>query len=176
MDDRTCPAPGCTKMRGLRQRWCPMHSRRLRLYGSLDLPQRSPRPPRLCTEPDCDNPHSQHGLCVKHASRLKRTGTPTSRQFGPKTHTQGYTIVTAPDHPLAVSRNTMYEHRKVLFDAIGYGPHRCHWCSTHINWRAPRPHALEADHVDYQRDNNHVTNLVPSCHGCNSRRALARVP
>lgn len=181
MDDRTCPAPGCTKNRGTRQRWCPMHSRRMRVHRTLDPPApRSPKPKSCCSVTDCDTTATCKGLCIKHYTRLNRTGstTITPPTFATIVTDSGYVLVGAPGHVLTEGRRNsgVYEHRLALFDRIGYGPHRCSWCHRHVNWNAPRctPDALEADHLDNDRCNNRPTNLTASCHGCNSRRALAR--
>ena len=75
-----------------------------------------------------------------------------------------------PEHVLARSSGLVAEHRIVLFDAIGYGPHRCHWCDRWINWGHAVPYRLTVDHVDWNVDNNDLSNLVAACHGCNSKR------
>lgn len=70
------------------------------------------------------------------------------------------------NHLLSFGNGMTYEHRLVLFDKIGYGPHRCQHCGKHINWRT----GLEADHLDGNRSNNAPDNLVPSCIKCNRER------
>lgn len=75
-------------------------------------------------------------------------------------------------HPLAHAKGTIYEHRKVLYDNIGPGPHECHWqCGKTLDWDD-----IDADHVDGERLNNEPENLVASCRPCNRRRALAGNP
>lgn len=68
----------------------------------------------------------------------------------------------------------IWEHRAVLFDRIGYGPHRCHWCGRCVRWvpgaGGGGGDVLVADHVDGDRRNNDPGNLVPSCQGCNAHR------
>jgi len=54
----------------------------------------------------------------------------------------------------------------VLYDAIGEGPHRCHWCGCGIAWGRN----MHADHLDHDRARNTPENLVPACDRCNSRR------
>ena len=67
----------------------------------------------------------------------------------------------------------VWEHRAVLFDAIGYGPHPCHWCQHPVDWQAEhRPDALHVDHLDGVGDNNDLANLVPSCPTCNTNRGV----
>lgn len=64
-----------------------------------------------------------------------------------------------------------YEHRIVLYDTIGDGPHQCPECGIAINWNQPRgsEHNLEVDHIDWDRQNNHPDNLRPICRPCNMR-------
>jgi len=87
---------------------------------------------------------------------------------------QGYRVLTAQyGHPLAGSNGQLREHRKVLFDAIGVGPHECHW----NQWSACGQLSLEwdtgtlcADHLNEDKLDNRPENLVPSCCICNLNR------
>lgn len=72
------------------------------------------------------------------------------------------------DHPLARSGGLLGEHRKVLYDAIGAGPHPCHWCGKSLEWGGLG--GIVADHVDNDKLNNDPSNLVPSCNPCNTGR------
>lgn len=106
--------------------------------------------------------------------RLKRTGTLARREWAYRSRcAQGYIRVFKTTHPLAIG-GYVYEHRQVLYDAIGPGPHPCHWCRTDINWVVGRISrgALVPDHVDGDKANNNIDNLVPSCHRCNASRGL----
>lgn len=70
------------------------------------------------------------------------------------------------DHPLANGEGMVAEHRKVLFDKIGPGPHLCHWgCGRELDWGGCG--GIQADHLDGIKDNNDPKNLVPSCQSCN---------
>ena len=87
---------------------------------------------------------------------------------------KGYVFARQPEHPLADSKGVVRVHRQVLFDALGRGPHPCHWCGTPVTFRAAResgsatgPGALVVDHLDEDKRNNTRANLVPSCHKCN---------
>lgn len=77
------------------------------------------------------------------------------------------------DHPLASAAGSLLEHRKVLYDKIGPGPHECHWnyfsrCGeTSLEWGGTR--GVQADHLDGDRLNNDPENVVPSCLACNRR-------
>jgi hypothetical protein len=96
-----------------------------------------------------------------HHTRWYRHGDPTFRLADRGSVTShGYHVI-----------RRQYVHRTVLLGKIGPGSHPCHWCGTAVTWGVD----LEADHVDYDRLNNDPVNLVPSCHGCNTRRAQDRV-
>ncbi len=87
---------------------------------------------------------------------------------------QGYRMLTGQVHPLS-HRGEVLEHRKVLYDAIGSGPHECYWhaqsgCGhTALSWGGKS--GIAVDHLDGDRFNNDPQNLVPSCNGCNRRRS-----
>ena len=82
-------------------------------------------------------------------------------------------------HPLA-HRGAVREHRKVLYDAVGPGPHECHWNETYgcgrisLEWGGLQGDSLCVDHLDHDRTNNAPENLVPSCIACNLRRGRER--
>ena len=81
-----------------------------------------------------------------------------------------------------VARKVVYQHREVLYDEIGPGPHPCAHCGTLVDWiRANNQTAgswdgiLVVDHRDHDRGNNTPANLVPACQRCNMRRRIAWV-
>jgi hypothetical protein len=80
-----------------------------------------------------------------------------------------YRKVKLVGHPLAHANGAVYAHRAVLWDKIGPGEHRCHWCGRSITWFGPGPR-IYPDHLDRNRWNNDPANLEPSCHWCNSYR------
>jgi len=84
-----------------------------------------------------------------------------------------YRYVKRPGHPLAPKSGQLPLHRVVLYDKIGPGPHPCHGCGAEVNWSSARTGqgALIADHLDGDKTNNDPSNLAPSCHPCNTRRA-----
>lgn len=85
----------------------------------------------------------------------------------------GYRLVYRPSHPLANRWGTVPEHRAVLYDAIGPGNHQCHWCARPITWDNRQiSFKVNADHVDGDRRNNVIENLVPACMECNTRRGV----
>jgi hypothetical protein len=80
-------------------------------------------------------------------------------------------------HPMGRKPSTngrvyAWEHRILLFDAIGWGPHPCHWCTKAIDWKegATGVDELTVDHLNGVEKDNRLANLVPSCRGCNAHR------
>ncbi len=75
------------------------------------------------------------------------------------------------------SRRIVYEHREVLFNKIGLGPHLCFYCHKPINWaignnRSKRTDrtwsgVLVVEHLNGVKDDNRPENLQPACGPCN---------
>lgn len=86
----------------------------------------------------------------------------------------GYQQHFRADHPLRPrSGNSVGDHRVVLFDEIGPGPHRCTWCGCPVSWwREPGVELLCVDHLNDTRDDNRGENLVPACRVCNGHRRI----
>jgi hypothetical protein len=95
-----------------------------------------------------------------------------SYQFPKKELKSRYKRVYLPNHPLAVGAGTIPQHRVILYDRIGGGPHPCHWCGKILRWTKgkTRPWSLLPDHVDGNGKNNNPGNIVPACPKCNSAR------
>lgn len=79
----------------------------------------------------------------------------------------GYKVLTGVKHPLS-QRGRLGEHRMVLYDKIGPGPHKCHWCGKELEWGGIL--GIVADHLNEDRSDNRPENLAPSCHSCNANR------
>ncbi len=129
---------------------------------------------RICIVDGCTNTWTGRRMCPMHYYRWYRHGDPhhvQQRSTG-YTNASGYRKIRVDGHPLAGADGWMYEHRLVLYSAIGAGDHTCHHCSRAIRWDAPMHSAarLVVDHMDHVRDNNTPANLVPSCQPCNAAR------
>lgn len=177
-----CDAANCSRRPRVRfegQALCGMHEQRVRRLGVCDLPDRPMPEWATCSVGGCCAVSRTAGgdLCETHYYRRRRTGTTDDRPAaGTRVAVHGYAYRHDPSHELAPASGIVYEHRRVLFDAIGYGPHPCRWCGRPVDWRAGKRTArgaLVVDHVDGDKSNNDLSNLVPSCHGCNCTRGFA---
>lgn len=136
----------------------------------------------MCSVDDCTKPPRSKGsaLCPMHYHRQYRHGSTTTvaNEDAPSVHNgRRYRRVRArAGHPLADRYGRAYDHRLVLFDAIGPGEHACHYCGTEVRWDRPKaaPDALTVDHLNDIGDDNRPENLVPSCGPCNSAKGSAR--
>lgn len=154
--------------------YCVMHYARVRAHGDPEAnPKRVATP--TCELDGCDQPSPSMTYCPMHRSRLIRLGT---FELPPRpdrhVHSMGYQIIKRVGHPVARDRGWAYEHRVVLFDAIGPGWHPCHHCGMQVSWELTYPEspdALVVDHLDEDRANNELSNLVPSCAPCNIGRS-----
>jgi hypothetical protein len=131
----------------------------------------------LCVVEGCRNPRvsSRSGICNSCYIRLRRTGTLERRVWNYRSlHSNGYIVVRNQTHPLANRQGILYEHRKVLFDALGEGPHPCYWCQSPVMWMKGKclRGSLVPDHLDGNKINNELANLVPACNRCNAVRGL----
>jgi 5-methylcytosine-specific restriction endonuclease McrA len=79
-----------------------------------------------------------------------------------------------------VDRKVVYQHREILFAALGLGPHGCSYCGEQIDWLRANNQThgswdgiLVVDHRDHDRGNNTLANLAAACQRCNMRRRMA---
>ncbi len=130
----------------------------------------------LCVTEGCLNHrHYGNGLCNSCYYRVRRTGTIDKRVNAYRClTTNGYIKVWDKAHPLAYGKGYVSEHRKVLYDSIGSGPHPCHWCGVAVDWIMMKCTlgSLVPDHLDGNKQNNALSNLVPSCNKCNASRGM----
>ena len=155
--------------------YCVMHYNRVRTHGDPDANPKTATTP-TCDVEGCDKPSPSMAYCPMHRDRLKRNGNFERQSLRTRhSHSMGYQLIKRAGHP--VSRDAtgwVYEHRVVLFDAIGPGWHACHHCGMSVSWELTypeNPDALVVDHLDEDRANNERSNLVPSCAPCNFARS-----
>lgn len=125
-----------------------------------------------CAVASCRRPSKFQGLCKFHYERQLQTGDPLKRRPRALRPVKRYRTVGAADHPLVRSDGKVATHRRILFDAIGPGPHPCHWCGTPVVWATGQEaiRNLVVDHLDHDKLNNDLANLVPTCNACNGHR------
>lgn len=158
---------------------CRRHYRRFMKYGDPlgFAPKEALQPPGVCEIEGCEKTKRSRKarLCPMHYHREYRHGDVEAKPITIKTGTPRlYQSEYFPDHPLASKHGKVYVHRRVLFDSIGLGWHRCHWCQASIKWgRRGDANVLVVDHVNGNKGDNRLDNLVPCCLSCNSARAAA---
>lgn len=168
-DRPPCSVDGCTNPSRAKG-WCKRHYERWRTTGTVDL-----KVPEMvtCSANGCDARAHAKSLCYKHYFRWYRKGH-TDRDYQPGHLTgtsHGYRSRSAHGHPLADKRGRIYNHRFVLYESIGDGPHPCHWCGVMVDWTDPPISRLEVDHVSGNKGDDSLSNLVPSCGPCNRLRS-----
>ena len=124
---------------------------------------------KICCVDGCENQvkNTRLSLCSKHEARQRRTGGTCPSTRLRRVDSRGYVSIKAPDHPLTPDRSNgwVYEHRALLYDRIGDGPHQCHWCGKRLGWRD-----LVVDHLNEDKSDNRDTNLLATCSPCNRAR------
>ena len=127
----------------------------------------------MCSVEGCEKRgrRGDDSLCEMHYMRMYRNGS-LEKKHVPKTytHSAGYSMVPAAGHPLAKGNSHHYLHRIVYHSEHGDGPFLCHWCSKQVTWDD-----LHIDHLDDDKANNELTNLVASCPLCNQKRGQHKI-
>lgn len=155
-----CTVAGCAKplhYDGL----CQMHRWRLKYHGSVEY---KPWPEKTCTHTGCTRKHKANGLCALHYRRQKN-GLPLDFS-SPTLAKKRYRLLKRLDHPLADALGRVYEHRLVLFESIGFTRVPCFWCGVGVVFGDN----LYVDHLNHDRHDNKLVNLVPTCNTCNAGR------
>lgn len=157
-----CTIQGCIKPRD-RHGLCQMHYWRLKHHSN---PLYQPWKPRYCSVSKCKREHKGHGMCAFHLNRKKK-GIPLDFE-APKLAKKRYVIKTLKEHPLADVTGRIAEHRVVLFDSIKFLRVPCYWCGAPLQFGAN----LCVDHLNHDRHDNSLQNLVPACNRCNAGRTI----
>ena len=132
-----------------------------------------------CRIEGCAKPwrNKNQDICGMHYHRFYRHGDYYKTANGSGiTASQGrkYKYIYQPGHIMSGKRGMAYEHRIVLFDAIGYGPHRCQWCSKVLHWGSRGKNIIQVDHIDGDGANNKPENLAAACGSCNVARGQGK--
>ena len=110
------------------------------------------------------------GYCETHYYRLRRNGHLHVKKPKYRYKTgAGYIKLLKRDHPLADSNDHVFEHRYVLYEKYGEGKQSCFWCGTELlSWGD-----IVVDHLDENKQNNEISNLLLSCNNCNRARGAS---
>lgn len=130
-----------------------------------------------CRTPDCDGKvhRPRTKLCEGCYGRLKRYGDSAyRRKKRPERtmHSQGYVLLSMPGHPLAKKSGLVGEHRLVAYEHFGPGPQECFWCGKKVKWdgKSRSVDKLVIDHLNENKIDNRIENLVVACNPCNRAR------
>lgn len=176
-----CAVEECDKPKVRSSKYCSGHRHRKQRYGDpLGKPSpKEKKPKELCIISGCKRYRVSKQMCQAHYRRFKIHGDPLSHipiidgTGFIKSHR--YRKITDRNHPLADNEGRVYEHRHKLYGYIGDGTHTCNWCDKEIRWlkeysKNTYHFYLTVDHLDFDRHNNNLDNLVPACFECNSKR------
>lgn len=133
------------------------------------------RPKPDCTVDGCGKPAANLtcGFCHAHYARMRRKGhldlAQPPRLIG---HSHGYKLLYAPKHALGTDcqQSRVYEHRAVYHAEHGDGPFDCYHCGVEVDWSN-----LHIDHLNDDRADNRLDNLVASCPTCNQKRGVPKL-
>ena len=105
-----------------------------------------------------------------------RRSSPSIGDTRPDPSGKGYVEEYNPDHLLTRQTGWVLQHRSVLYDACGSSDQPCYWCGHCIPWKTGNwKTSVNVDHLNEDRTDNRLTNLVPSCWWCNVNRSWSRI-
>lgn len=162
---KKCSVIGCENPNGALG-FCQKHYKRFKIYGDPIFPKKKKQTD--CTVTGCKRPFKGHGYCAFHLIRLKYK-IPFD-WVRPNLDKKRYKQIMIPGHYLADKLGRVYLHRLVLFNLIGNIKIPCFWCGITLEWKNNNYKKIFVDHLDHNRHNNMVKNLVPSCNNCNAGR------
>lgn len=147
---------------------CKSHDQKQRIHRDANYQPPWANAPEICIAEGCDRKATRktQKMCEKHYYRVRRNGTVKLKDIQAREryeHTHGYWLVLDKEHPLADKSGYVYEHRKVLYAT---NPEmKCFHCGIDETW-----HTCHIDHLDDNKKNNIIDNLVISCPQCNVQR------
>jgi len=155
-----CTINGCDKPYDSNG-FCQMHNWRFKTYGD---PNYKPWKEKKCSVENWQRKHCGHGFCQLHLRRKKKN-IPLDFEK-PKLAKKRYKLKYKPTHPLCDKLGRVLEHRMVLYDDVFGSNLPCFWCGKELYWKKN----LCVDHLNHDRHDNRLKNLVPSCNSCNAGR------
>lgn len=166
-DMRICTIPYCNKKHEAKG-FCPKHYERFRTYGDPYFSKYNIK--RFCSVIGCDKKHEAKGFCQKHFNRFRKN---QSLIDPVKTlNFKRYKQIRKPDHPLSCKTGAVYVHRMILYNNVQGCRLPCFWCGKPLDWFGIENEKLCVDHRDFDKHNNSVENLLPSCNSCNAGRVI----
>lgn len=161
-----CHRPFCYEVsRGTDRKHCSSACRQIRKKEFLAHRKANPVP---CDVPLCGKPSRgrSHGLCEMHYGRRRRNVSDEAKPLKEFYETKaGYRKLLRKGHALSDSSGQVFEHRYVLHAARPVGPYGCFWCGKVLDWDT-----LVVDHLNENKSDNRLENLVCSCNRCNRAR------
>ena len=125
-----------------------------------------------CSVDECNKYATRRasGLCETHYYRMRRSGRTDKPDPSYRYVTgAGYIKLYKPDHPLADSTGSVFEHRYVMYQEHNETCPNCYWCGIQLDWNI-----AVIDHLDDVKCNNNPANLKVTCNNCNRARGAMK--
>jgi hypothetical protein len=159
------------------QKYCSKECRAATANDNRLARKRKDFPP--CKHIGCNRKASrvESGLCEACYYQKRRTGSlDRVLRIGRTVNKQGYVSICDPTHPLfSKTQRYVIEHRKVIYDSMNGADPNCYWCGVQLKWRyidvnGKKKTSVVIDHLNENKSDNRVSNLVASCNNCNRAR------